>query len=93
MRGPCTPAKKIDKYEDPYATKWFNCRDDDEPRQLEDKNDIEDFKKICAPLYKEDAKVCCSSSQLSIIKYDFASAQAVTKYYLDLCIVAERMNL
>ena len=77
MRGPCTPAKKIEKNEDPYTTKWFNCRDDDEPRQLEDKNDIEDFKKICAPLYKENMKVCCSSSQLRIIKYDFASAQAV----------------
>ena len=81
MRGPCTPAKPINKNENPFDTKWFNCRYDDEPHQLEDKNDLEDFKKLCAPLYKEDSKVCCSSDQLRIIKYDFYSAQAVSNVY------------
>ena len=77
MRGPCTPAKEIGKNENPFSTKWFNCREDGEPREFDNPKDIEDFKKICAPLYKENSKVCCSSDQLRQIKHDFLSAQAV----------------
>jgi hypothetical protein len=78
MREPCAVSKELSEFDDPLEAKWYNCKYDDEPRALDDKNAVDLFKKLCSPMYKDDnMKLCCSPNQLIILKKDIAAAEAV----------------
>lgn len=78
MRGVCSSHKEQTIYENPLDTKWFNCQYDAEPLPLENQQAVADFKKLCAPLYTDDSQpLCCNSEQLTILKKDLLTAQAL----------------
>ena len=78
MRHPCSPHKQLNDYDDPTSVKWYNCKYDGEPRPLENKQALDDFKKLCSSMYVSDEQpLCCTSEQLTILKKDLLTAQAL----------------
>ena len=78
MREPCATSTELGEFDDPFEAKWYNCKYEDEPKPLDDKNSIDLFKKLCSPMYTDDnMKLCCSPNQLTILKKDIATAEAV----------------
>jgi hypothetical protein len=78
MRGPCATDKELDENDTPFARKWYNCLYESEPVPLQSKQGLDDFKKLCAPLYdNDDTPVCCNAEQLTILKKDLQAAEAV----------------
>jgi hypothetical protein len=76
MREPCY--SKDQNVDNPFDTKWYNCKYEGEPMPLKDRKGIEDFKELCSPLYEgDDTPVCCSSNQLATLKKDLRAAEAV----------------
>lgn len=73
----------------PFDYKWANClRDEPEVPLLTDRKAIEDFRRICAPLYEKytseqpsyktkGLKICCSANQIEILKRDLGVAEAI----------------
>jgi hypothetical protein len=78
MREPCY-SSKLKKDQNPYDSTWQNCRIDyEEPAPLSDQQALENFKKLCSPLYKDDQMpLCCSANQIFIMKKDLAQAEAL----------------
>jgi hypothetical protein len=78
LREPCATSTELGEFDDPFEAKWYNCKYEDEPKTLDDKNSIDLFKKLCSPMYTDDnMKLCCSPNQLIILKKDIATAEAV----------------
>lgn len=83
MREPCSSAAK--KNENPLEKTWFNCKYDGEPQPLKDRHIIEEFKKMCAPLYlsnknnndDENIPLCCSDNQIPILKNSLVVAEQI----------------
>lgn len=78
MRGPCAPRTSLDQNDSPFNTKWYNCLYENDPLPLQSKQGVDDFKKLCAPMYKDDdMALCCNAEQLTILKRDLLAAEAV----------------
>ncbi len=78
MYAPCATHKRLSSYDDPLATRWYNCKDDGEARPLLDQESVNDFKKLCPSMYTNDFQpLCCNPEQLSILKKDILAAQAL----------------
>ena len=95
MHDTCSTNKKqiLSKHENPFDHAWLNCESSDgEPRPLATQRSIDDFKRICSPLYDrirrehssddgdmdDDAlRLCCSDNQIQILKRDIGMAEAL----------------
>jgi hypothetical protein len=80
MRQPCAAQKELTKGENPFNTKWNNCRYEGEPIPLQTKEAIDDFKKLCSPFvhkYGENMPLCCNAEQLIILKKDLMNAESL----------------
>ena len=80
MRGPCSTNNVLEINDDPLggSLKWYNCLYENEPLPLENEQGVADFKRLCAPMYKDDKQpLCCNSEQLTILKKSLLSAEAV----------------
>jgi hypothetical protein len=79
MREPCHSSIELKQDQSPYDSSWKNCRIDyEEPMPLNDQQALEDYKKLCAPLYKDEKMpLCCSANQIFILKKDLAQAEAL----------------
>lgn len=66
--------------EDPLAKTWYNGKYELEPKPLTNPRYLEDFKKMCAPLYWESGgddnmPLCCSDNQIPILKTSLVVAE------------------
>jgi hypothetical protein len=67
---------------------WLNCEYDGEPQPLRTPRLMDEFKRICSPLYDKlsreqsiendiELRLCCSDSQMEVLKRDIMIAEAV----------------
>lgn len=78
MRSPCALQRHLNDYDEPTSSKWYNCRYDGEPQPLNSQEAVDDFKKLCSSMYTDDSQpLCCNGEQLSILKKDLLTAQAL----------------
>ena len=79
MRAPCATQKSLTAGNNPFDVKWSNCLYEGEPLPLDDQEAVKNFKKLCSPLFKGDDNMalCCNPEQLTILKKDLMSAEAL----------------
>ena len=79
MRAPCATQKSLPPGNNPFDVKWSNCLYEGEPLPLDNHEAVKNFKKLCSPLFKGDdhMALCCNPEQLTILKKDLMSAEAL----------------
>lgn len=78
MREPMSSEAR--EREDPYGKTWYNGKYDGEPQPLSEQRYMDEFKKICAPMYvasgsNDRMPLCCSNHQIPILKHSLVIAE------------------